>query len=61
MGDHLGTCPPISVIIDGTSPKFLWWIALVKVYKPTKFWGETHQVVGSVGQKVVKIQEIQKS
>ena len=21
VGDHLGTCPPISVIIDGTSPK----------------------------------------
>ena len=52
VGDHLGTCPPISVSIDGTSPKLLWWIALVKVYKPTKFWGETHQGVGSVGKKV---------
>ena len=61
VGDHLGTCPPISLIIDGTSPKFLWWIALVKVYKPTKVWGENHQGVGSVGKKVVKIRKIRKS
>ena len=57
----MGTCPPISVIIDGTSPKFLCWIALVKVYKPTKFRGETHQGIGSVGKKVWKIREIRKS
>ena len=37
VGDHFGTCPPISISIDGTSPKLLWWIALVKVYKHTKF------------------------
>ena len=24
VGDHLGTFPPISVTIDGTSPKLLW-------------------------------------
>ena len=41
----------ISVIIDGTSPKLLWWIALVKVYKPTKFRVKTHQGVGSVSNK----------
>ena len=51
VGDHLGTCPPISVSIDGTSPKLLWWIALVKVYKPTKFRVKTHQGVGSVSNK----------
>ena len=55
MGDHLGTCPPISVSIDGTSPKFLWWIALLKVYKLTKFRGKTYQGAGSVGKKVLEI------
>ena len=24
VGDHFGTCPPISISIDGTSPKLLW-------------------------------------
>ena len=55
VGDHLGTCPPISVSIDGTSPKFLWWIALLKVYKPTKFRGETYRGAGSAGKKVLEI------
>ena len=45
----------ISISIDGTSPKFLWRIALLKVYKPTKFQGETYQGAGSVGKKVFKI------
>ena len=54
VGDHLGTCPPISVSIDGTSPKVLWWIALLKVYKPTKFRGETYQGAGSVGKKSLR-------
>ena len=55
VGDHLGTCPPISVSIDGTLPNFLWWIALLKVYKPTKFRGETYQAAGSVGKEDLKI------
>ena len=55
VGDHLGTCPPISISIDGTSPKFLWWTALLKVYKPTKCWGKTYQGAGSAGKKVLEI------
>ena len=55
MGDHLGTFPPISVSIDETSPKLLWWIALVKLYKPTSFWIKTHRGAGSVGKKFCKI------
>ena len=48
------TCPPISVSIDGTSPKLLWYIALVIIYKPTRFQVETHPGAGSVGKKVLK-------
>ena len=55
VGDHFGTFPPISVSIDGTSPKLLWWIALVKLYKPTSFRVKTHQGAGSVVKKVLKI------
>ena len=55
MSDHLGTYPPISVSIDGTSPKLLCKIALVIIYKPTRFWVKTHQGTGSVGKKVLKI------
>ena len=55
MGDYFGTIWYISVNIDGTSPKLLWQIALVIIYKPTKFWVETHQGTGSVGKKVWKI------
>ena len=55
VGDHFGTFPPISVSIDGTSPKLLWWIALVELYKPTSLWFETHRGAGSVGKKVFKI------
>ena len=55
MGDHLVTCPPISVSIDGTSPKLLWQIALVMIYKPTRFQVETHPGAGLVGKKVLKI------
>ena len=55
VGDHLGTCPPISVSIDGTSPKLLWQIALVMIYKPTRFQVETHPGAGLVGKKVLKI------
>ena len=29
--------PHISINIDGTSPKLLWQIALVIIYKPTRF------------------------
>ena len=61
VGDHFGTFPPISVSIDGTSPKLLWWIALVKLYKPTGFRVETHRGAGSVGKKVLKIPKIQKT
>ena len=43
VGDHFGTIWHISINIDGTSPKFLWWIALVIIYKPTRFWVQTHQ------------------
>ena len=55
MGDHFGTFLPISVSIGGTSPKPSWWIALVKLYKPTSFWIKTHRGAGSVGKKVFKI------
>ena len=55
MGNHFGAFPPISVSIDGTSPKLLWWIALVKLYKPRSFWVKTHRGAGSVGKKVLKI------
>ena len=48
VGDHFGTFPPISVSIDRTSPKLLWWIAIVKLYKPTSFWVEPHRGAGSV-------------
>ena len=51
VGNHLETCPPISVSIDRTSPKFLWWIALLKVYRSTKFRGETYQGAGSAAKK----------
>ena len=37
VGDHLGTCPPISVSIDGTSAKLLWRMDLLKLYEHTKF------------------------
>ena len=55
VGNHFGTMQHISVIIYGTLPKLLWWIALVKVYKPTKFRGETYQGAGSAGKKVLEI------
>ena len=55
VGDHLATCSPSSVSIDRTSPKLVWQIALVIIYKPTRFQGETHQRAGSVGKKVLKI------
>ena len=55
VGDHFGTFPPISVSIDGSSHKLLWWIALVKLYKTTSFWVQTHRGAGSVGKKVFKI------
>ena len=51
MGNHFGTCPPISISIDGTSPKLLWYIALVIIYKPTKFLVETHRGAGSAGRQ----------
>ena len=57
MGNHFGTIRHISINIDRTSPKLLWWIALVIIYKPTRFWVETHQGTGSVGKKVLKIPE----
>ena len=55
VGDHFGTIRHISINIDGTSPKLLWQIALVIIYKPTRFWVETHQGTGLVGKKVLKI------
>ena len=55
VGDHFGTIQHISINIDGTSPKLLWKIALVIIYKPTRFWVETHQRTGSVGKEVLKI------
>ena len=55
VGDHFGTIRHISINIDGTSPKLLWQIALVIIYKLTRFWVETHQGRGSVGKKVLKI------
>ena len=55
MGNHFGTIRHISINIDGTSPKFLWQIALVIIYKPTRFWVETHQGTGSVRKEVLKI------
>ena len=51
----MGTCPPISVSIDGTLPELLWQIALVMIYKPTRFQVETHPGAGVVGKKVLKI------
>ena len=51
----MGTCPPNSVSIDGTLPKLLWQIALVVMYKPTRFQVETHPGAGLVGKKVLKI------
>ena len=54
MGDHFGTIRHISVSMDETSPKLLWEIDLVKIYKPTRFWVETHQGTGSVGKKGLK-------
>ena len=54
FGDHLGTCPPISVSIDVASPKLLWQIDLVIIYKPTRFQVETHPGAGSMGKKVEK-------
>ena len=50
----MGTGPPISGR-DGTSPKLLWQIALVMMYKPTRFQVETHPGAGLVGKKVLKI------
>ena len=55
VGNHFGTIRHISINIDGTSPKLLWQIALVVIYKHTRFWVETHQGTGSVGKKVMKI------
>ena len=55
VGDHFGTIQHISINIDGTSPKLLWQIALVVIYKPTRFQVETHPGAGSVGKKVLKI------
>ena len=55
VGDHFGTIRHISINIDGTSPNLLWQIALVIIYKPTRFWVKTHQGTGSVGKKVLKI------
>ena len=53
--------PHISVSIDGTLPKLSWYIVLAMPYKHTKFQVETHQGVGSVGKKVLKILKIWKS
>ena len=50
----MGTYPPISASIDGTSPKLLWQIALVIIYKPRSFQVKTHPAAGSVGKKVLK-------
>ena len=55
VGEHFGTIRQSSISIDGTPPKLLWQIALVIIYKPTRFWVETHQGTGSVGKKVLKI------
>ena len=54
VGDHFGTIQHISINIDGTSPKLLWYIALVTIYKPTRFQVKTHPGAGSVGKKVLK-------
>ena len=51
VGDHFGTIRHISINIDGTSPKLLWYIDLVIIYKPTRFQVETDQGTGSVGKK----------
>ena len=51
----MGACPPISASIDGTSPKPLWQIALVIIYKPTRLRVETPPGAGLVGKKVLKI------
>ena len=51
----MGTCPPISISIDGTSPKLLWKIALVIIYKTTRFQVENHPGAGLVGKKVLEI------
>ena len=55
MGDHCGTIRHISVSIDGTSPNLVWQIALVIIYKPTRFQVETHPEAGLVGKKVLEI------
>ena len=55
VGDHFGTNRHISVSIDGTSLKLLWYIALMMPYKHIKFQVQTHQRAGSVGKKVLKI------
>ena len=60
MGDHFGTMRHISINIDGTSPKLLWYIALMMPYNYIKFRVKNHRGAGSVGKKDVKILEIQK-
>ena len=56
MGDHFGSIRHISINIDGTSPKLLWYIDLVIIYKPTRFQVETHPGARVVGtKKVLKI------
>ena len=55
MGDHFGTIRHISINIEGTTPKILWYIALVIIYKPTRFWVQNHQGTESVGKKVLEI------
>ena len=51
VGDHFGTFPPISVSIDGTSPKLLWWIALSETLQIYKFPGQKSPRGRISGQK----------
>ena len=53
--EHISDYLHISVSIDGTSPKLLWYIVLMMPYKHTKFRVKTHQGAGSVGKKVFRI------
>ena len=53
----ISASPRISINIDGTSPKLLGQIALVMMYKPTRFQVETHPWAGLLGKKVLKSQK----
>ena len=59
--EHISAYPHISVSKDGTSPKLSGYIELTMRYKHTKFKVKTHQGVGSMGKKVLKIRKIWKS